>query len=385
MRYFSIDVLRGIAIVLMIQVHFVENLSSQEGDFGWLYNVSMWLGTLPAPLFTFLSGLSYRLWLGKQLAIRRSEKEITRVSLRRGLFLFVVGLLFNVFVWLPADSFNWDILTLIGTSLCILAIARDVPSPALVLGCFMILLLSPPLRVVADFDAYWLDEASFSYDLLLRDVIYGFFANGFFPLLPWLIFPVMGFVVGDSFVRNRNDPAPLGLLIPGVGLMLFAGLISAAQPGMPTILAKHYANGYQMFPATTEYLFLALGGCITSLVLFHWLLDGQKTTEPGSIHRFFRRFSAFSLTIYILHHVLHLWPLWVYGLWKGQADPTFYWRQAMSIPDAMTLAIACILVCYLIAIFLERHPKYSLEALMRSVCEQSSNASSTVDSRGSSG
>ena len=35
-RYLSIDVLRDLAIMLMIQVHFVENLSPRESSFGWL-------------------------------------------------------------------------------------------------------------------------------------------------------------------------------------------------------------------------------------------------------------------------------------------------------------------------------------------------------------
>ena len=67
-RYLSIDVLRGVAIILMTQVHFVENLSPREPRSAWLYDVATFLGGLPAPLFTFVSGLSYALWLRKQEA-----------------------------------------------------------------------------------------------------------------------------------------------------------------------------------------------------------------------------------------------------------------------------------------------------------------------------
>src|SRR5262245_57100006 len=114
-RYLSIDILRGLAILLMIQVHFVENLSPREASSAMLYDASEVLGAFAAPIFTFVSGMSFYFWTEKM----RTEKRpgTTRIALRRGLFLFVAGIVFNFAVWLPEDTFNWDILTLIGTSL----------------------------------------------------------------------------------------------------------------------------------------------------------------------------------------------------------------------------------------------------------------------------
>jgi uncharacterized membrane protein len=53
-RLASIDVLRALAILLMVQVHFVENLSPRDTSAAVLYGLSMALGLLPAPLFSFL-------------------------------------------------------------------------------------------------------------------------------------------------------------------------------------------------------------------------------------------------------------------------------------------------------------------------------------------
>jgi len=39
--------------------------------------------------------------------------------------------------------------------------------------------------------------------------------------------------------------------------------------------------------------------------------------------------SRHSLSIYILHHVVHIWPLWIYGTWK-QNEPTQFPGKAMS-------------------------------------------------------
>ena len=110
MRYVSIDILRTFAIVVMVFVHFAENLAGFEfpgAGFG-------------APIFALLSGVGYRLWLEGRRARGASQEEISKVSIRRGLFVLGVGFLFNVLVWLPEDTFNWDVLTLIGAALLIL-------------------------------------------------------------------------------------------------------------------------------------------------------------------------------------------------------------------------------------------------------------------------
>jgi uncharacterized membrane protein len=75
LRYISIDLLGGLAILLMIQVHFVDNLSSRVDADSWLTGLSTILGWIPAPLFTLISGASYALWLQKQGAAGRKETD----------------------------------------------------------------------------------------------------------------------------------------------------------------------------------------------------------------------------------------------------------------------------------------------------------------------
>ena len=109
-RLVSIDVLRTTAIVLMTLVHFVENLAGsydiESGPFIGA-NRYWWMPTgFAAPLFTFLSGVSYRLWADAQAARGRDTDEISKITVRRGLFLILFGFAFNVLVWMPEDVFN---------------------------------------------------------------------------------------------------------------------------------------------------------------------------------------------------------------------------------------------------------------------------------------
>jgi hypothetical protein len=142
------------------------------------------------------------------------------------------------------------------------------------------------------------------------------------------------------------------------------------QRFMPAPIAKFYLTNVTFYPASTTYIIGFLGLSILSLGLLHRRLDcNERFTGNGSILRFFQRYSAFAFTVYIVHHMAHLWPLWLYGALKGQDDPTFYWKQAMSTPLAFGLAIVFIVGFYFVLIFLERRRKWSFEALMRWVCE----------------
>lgn len=368
-RYHSIDVLRGLAILLMIQVHFVDNLSSRAAPFGWLYDASMLLGSLSAPLFTFLSGVSYALWMRKQEDQGVRAREVTRRTLRRGWFLFGLGLLFNFAIWLPAETFNWDILTLLGTSFLFLAVARKLPLPVLTLICVAVVVVSPPLRVVGDYGSYW-DEFEYSYDFTFRDVLFGFVANGYFPLFPWLAFPVAGFVCGELLFRSgrRTVVVQKRLVLVGLGMMALAGFGAAIESEQPQT-ARYYLSDVTEFPASTGHVLLTLGGSLMVLVLLHRGLD---RTQPQSLKRFvvaMSRFSAFSLSIYVLHHMLLIWPLWLYGAGAGHDDSTVYWRLAMPTEQAFGLSVAFIVLCHFGLRVWERRPRYSLEALMRRVCD----------------
>ena len=140
-RHASIDLLRAMAIVLMVVVHFVENLSGWydggQGPFEGVHRV-WWLPTgFAAPLFTSLSGMSYRLWADEQARRGHSGDTISKRTVRRGLFLIGLGFAFNVLVWLPEDVFNWDVLTLIGCGLLALDLARRMPDT-------VVLMTTPP-------------------------------------------------------------------------------------------------------------------------------------------------------------------------------------------------------------------------------------------------
>ncbi len=370
-RYLSIDILRAVAILLMIQVHFADDLSSGTESWPKLYAVSAVLGLWPAPLFTLLSGLSLSLWLRGQRGQGRSEEQITKYLVRRGLFLFGAGLAFACLVWLPDEIFDWDILTLLGASTLVLAAVRRLPPRVLAGFCLLVLLASPPLRQLSHYASYW-DDGEFVCEFTLKDVLLGFLLNGYFPLLPWIIFPVAGYVLGETILDERRQVDWPPWLMPSlcVGLLALCGLAAIGERLAPWLLANDNATALSFYPASTVYILGILGISVLCWWTLHLALDENRgLTGSGPVLTFLRRYSGFALTAYVVHQAAYLWPLCLYAMWMGKSEPLYFEYRAMDTLTSLMLAAAFIAVFYGFLIFLDRHRKFSLESLMRWVCE----------------
>ena len=362
MRFPSIDILRTFAIFVMVLVHFGENLSGFTSPFTGF----------GAPLFAFLSGVSYYLWVQGQTARGTSEEDISKVSIRRGLFVIGIGFAFNILVWLPEDTFNWDVLTFVGTALILLNGFRRLPLPITVLAAVMALLVSPILRGQADYAAYW-ENGYFECDLTLCDVLIGFLCAGYFPIFPWIAFSLGGYVAAATLFAETDSNEPLPSLWPMV--ILAAAFIATSQlarlsrPYLPELLANNYLGGWTMFPPTIEYVLGTLGMTLMLLGLTHRFVDhNPRALRWHGLLNIAKTFSRYSFTIYVLHHVVHLWPLWIYGLANG-FEPTYFWMKAMPITTSILLALVFLTCCYGILRRLGPDRTYGIESWMRWLCD----------------
>lgn len=358
MRYPSIDVLRTLAIFVMVFVHFSENLS------GTLLPIA----GLGAPLFVFLSGVSYRLWVAGQVARGKNDLEISKTTIRRGLFVIGTGFVFNILVWLPEDTFIWDVLTFIGTALLILNVARRLPPIIPVLIAAVAIGVSPILQQLVDYPSYWVSKY-YEYDFTLSDLLTGFLVAGYFPLFPWIAYSLIGYVtaagVFSGSVASKERSLPVAL--SGGGLMALSAAVLAVRafvPATTTLLA-----GWRMYPPSLEYVVMTIGMALLLLAVTHLMLDrGEETAQRSSFLTIAKTFSRYSLTIYVLHHLVHLWPLWIYGATVSD-DPTEYWMKAMSFPASMALAVLFLGLCYALLRWLGPDERIGIESAMRWLCD----------------
>jgi len=124
-----IDWMRGLACVLMFQTHCYDAWLGGDARNTSFLKGSQLLGTLPAPLFLFLAGVSFALVTDKLIRKNLSPAEITRTMLRRGAEIFAFGLLFRLqeyliaWGWAPwSDLLRVDVLNIIGLSMILMAL-----------------------------------------------------------------------------------------------------------------------------------------------------------------------------------------------------------------------------------------------------------------------
>ena len=348
----------------MVLVHFGENLSGYTPP----------IAGLGAPLFAFLSGASYFLWTKSSRARGKSELEISKISVRRGLFVFGVGLAFNILVWLPEDTFNWDVLTLIGVALLILNLARRLPLPPLILAAVISMLISPILRSLADYDSYWVNHY-FDYDLTLSDVLIGFVTTGYFPFFPWITFSLAGFVAASLLFPEPSEtdssaplPSTMPMMLLGATLFVAALIALYSRPWLPETLSD-YLGDWEMFPPTLAYVLGMLGVCLLLFGALHQYVDrNPHAARHRAVLNIAKTFSQYSFTIYLLHHVIHIWPLWIYGL-ITQNDPTYFWMKAMPLTVSLPLALLFMACCYFMLRWIGPDRNYGIESWMHWLCD----------------
>src|SRR5438270_12492095 len=127
-RLAYIDWMRGLACVLMFQTHCYDSWLGGDARKSTFFMWSPLGGTLPAPLFLFLAGISFALVTRKLHDKALPAGQIARTTLRRGAEILGLGLLFRLqeyfiaFPWAPwTDLFRVDVLNTIGLSMMLMA------------------------------------------------------------------------------------------------------------------------------------------------------------------------------------------------------------------------------------------------------------------------
>src|ERR1700748_330241 len=95
-RLAYIDWMRGGACLLMFQTHCYNSWLSPADRKSTLYAYSQLGGTLPAPLFIFLAGLSFALVTEKLREKGIARNAIAKTTIRRGAEIYALGLLFRL-------------------------------------------------------------------------------------------------------------------------------------------------------------------------------------------------------------------------------------------------------------------------------------------------
>src|SRR5215470_6838430 len=95
-RLAYIDWMRGLACLLMFQTHCYDAWLSTEARKTSFFMYSQLGGTLPAPLFLFLAGISFALVTDRLVQTGSSPSRIARQTILRGAEILALGWLFRL-------------------------------------------------------------------------------------------------------------------------------------------------------------------------------------------------------------------------------------------------------------------------------------------------
>jgi uncharacterized membrane protein len=278
-RLKSVDFIRGIAILAMIQVHLWGQFVSKPWSGVPLHDYLVQpVGGFAAPLFTMIAGVAAYLAIeAKYTRDGRVTGTYYRQLLKRGSVLFVLSTLINLITSrvlnvLDISLLNWSIFQLIGVCIVLAPLFFGLPLPgkALWLTIMLLLVNIPGIE---------------------KSILSPMF-QGFAPFFPWSFLFFAGMVIGSILVwiHQKNDlHRPLIVVGAGIALLLLASLV--LHRWMP-----YSRPQTARFELTNTAVYL--GAFLVLTALFYLLLD-RKSYRNG-VTTSFENFGRLSLTIYYL-------------------------------------------------------------------------------------
>lgn len=323
-RIYSIDLLRGIVMVIMALDHtrdffHVTALTHDPLDLTTTSPAlffTRWITHLCAPVFVFLSGTAA--WFQ---SLRKPKKELSRFLFTRGLWLILV----EVVIMSLAITFDitysvyiLQVIWAIGISMVFLSLLIWLPFP-FILAIGLVIVVGHNLL---DFvEARQQQPKGVWYNLLHRQASVSLTEDKqlliYYPFLPWLGLMIMGYCFGryylhDVMNRHRNSIL-LGIML----IVFFVALRWTGLYGDPQAWRQQPSSLYTIlsFIDTEKYPPSLLFMCMTigpSLVILGLLGDSKnRFTDAISVY------GRVPLFYYIVHfYLIHLLSL-VAFLWRG--------------------------------------------------------------------
>ena len=326
-RVASLDIVRGIAMILMAIDHVRVYSAVPAGGQTFGVFFTRWITNFVAPTFVFLAGTSAYLY-GRKLLNRTSLSRLLAV---RGVWLIFLELTILRVAW----AFNFDfqhyllagVIWMIGWSMIALAIAVYLPTS--VIGTIGVLLIS--LHNVTDLFRPQLEHA-FGNDganWLLRILYFGggveIGASGppliiLYVLVPWIGLMFAGYAFGRvtelAPELRRRIYLWLGIALTGMYVLLrVIGIY-----GDPRLWDRHSLFSFlntTKYPASLEYLLMTIGP-----MLIVWAFAERWKGRLASVIETFGRVPMF---YYLLHiPLIHFAACVVSIVREGRIDPWLF-------------------------------------------------------------
>jgi uncharacterized membrane protein len=320
-RALYIDLLKGLALLVMIEVHVFNSFIIPEVKKEWWVVYLHFINGLVAPSFTFTSGLVFILSLQKGVDKLRSFgsdfwKKMSRIGL-----IFIAGYSLHLPFFSLTDILNnpsqenlenlfaVDILQIIATGLLLLLLLKifiksEKAFYNTLTGLILFILLAGPFAWKYDFTTYIPLPIANYFNMLHRSL---------FPIFPWWAFILCGALTAKYYIAAKQQNQEPGfinkMLLIGLSFFIIGFIVY-------NILLPERTASLKPNP----FFFLQRLGVVLFLLAICWHFISKKE-NPKSI---LLDVSRESLLVYWLHLQLisgtFIWGDSLYSLYNGRLN-----------------------------------------------------------------
>lgn len=299
-RFLLPDLLKGLAALFMVQIHITELLIDSAGRESILGKITLFLGG-PFAAVVFMTVMGY--FIGK-------NRSTFAQNTRRGVKIFFLGLLLNIglnfHLFLKIGFAGWqynplkyifgiDILYMAGMSIIVLAVLKTLKKGQETAALFLFV-------VVAASTGFLNEKLTVTHHYYLLPFIAGNYPWSYFPLFPWLAYPLAGFIFAQhekKISRFTNGHKAVSVLfLIGVGALVLLFFKQGLSTTIDLPAYYHHTYGYilwalgitfmwtlllwvllKFFPDTfVGNFFCWIGKNITLFYVIQWLIIGNIST-----------------------------------------------------------------------------------------------------------
>lgn len=327
-RIASIDIMRGVAILLMMLDHVRERFFMHVRVGDPIYDTvepdlffTRYVTHLCAPVFIFLAGLSA--WLYAHPA-RGAFRSPTSFLYKRGLFLIFVEVVFYYLVWADtlASTMYLQVLWAIGVSLIGLSLACKMNYWLIGALGFLIVFGHNALSPIT----FTPDEFGYTLWSILHDQnnigqIGGLTIRASYPVLPWFGVILLGYFAGPLYaktfdvLRRRKILVGLGmaclvLLLVLRGFNIYGETLpwTSQETAIGTVMS--FLN-YTKYPPSADFLLVALG---FGFLLLAWL---ESIRKQNKLLDGIEVYGSVPMFAYVVHLYVLLAAYWILMLIFG--------------------------------------------------------------------
>jgi uncharacterized membrane protein len=342
MRHPLPDMLKGLAVILMIQVHIMELFAEEHVYGSWIGMLSLFAGGPPAaPVFMVVMGYFVGI-----------SKKSTRQHIIRGFKLIGIGFILNIglnmhlFLKIMAkqiDANPWeyllgvDILILAGLCILIIALVRKMFSDNILIPIILVMIVVTLPGLLPD------KIAMEGIQRYLMAFLYGDYSWSYFPLIPWLSYSLTGYILAlitARWPKIKRISVKFKVITLIVMLIVISSTIYWAA-GVSVNLEEYYHHGLDFFLWVIAFLILWkeineqlirwfsdniairylkwVGKNVTTFYIVQWLLIGNIATG-----------------IYKSQDVFNI-ILWFFGILLITSVLVFAWENRKSLIKDLTI------------------------------------------------